>query len=107
MKTVVYIAGPMTGKPELNFPAFERAAASLRASGYEVISPHEVNPDKGMPWAACMRRDIPELCKCDAIALLPGWEESKGARLEMSIAQALGMRRIFVGHMTRMAEGRR
>lgn len=96
----VYIAGPMTGLPELNFPAFERAAARLRASGYEVVSPHEVCPDKGIEWSAALRRDIPELCTCNAVALLPGWERSRGAKLEKFIAEALGMRVIFIEHFT-------
>lgn len=92
MTARIYVAGPMTGLPDLNFPAFARAASRLRAAGHTVISPAEVNPDKAMPWEVCMRRDIPELCTCDTIALLPGWEESRGARLEAQIAGALGMR---------------
>jgi hypothetical protein len=88
----IYIAGPMTGLPDLNFPAFARAARRLRAAGHTVVSPAEVNPDHSMPWEQCMRRDIPELCTCEAIALLPGWEDSRGARLEAQIAGALRMR---------------
>lgn len=87
----VYLAGPMTGLPELNFPAFHAAAANLRAAGFEVVSPAEINPDPGMKWEDAMRKDIPELVKCHAIALLPGWEASRGARLEKTIADALGM----------------
>jgi hypothetical protein len=37
--TRAYIAGPMTGLPEFNFPAFHAAAASLRARGFEVENP--------------------------------------------------------------------
>ena len=44
----IYCAGPMTGLPELNFPAFHAEAARLRAFGYEVINPAEINPDKHM-----------------------------------------------------------
>lgn len=87
----VYIAGPMTGLPELNFPAFHRVAARLRAQGHEVANPAEINADPTMGWNTCMRRDIPELVTCDAIVLLPGWERSKGATLEHHIARALDM----------------
>jgi len=87
----VYIAGPMTGLPELNFPAFHAAAAELRTRGFEVVNPAEVNPDAGMPWAECMRRDIPELLTCHTVAVLPGWEQSRGATLEVHIAMQLGM----------------
>lgn len=86
-----YIAGPMTGMPDLNFPAFNQAAATLRASGFEVVNPAEINPDHTMEWEECMRRDIAELVRCDSIYMLPGWERSKGATLEHHIAERLGM----------------
>lgn len=87
--TRIYIAGPMTGVPDLNFPAFNAAAARLRAAGHEVVNPAEINPDPGMSWVDCMRRDIPALCTCEAIAMLPGWGQSKGATLEHFIAMKL------------------
>lgn len=85
----IYVAGAMSGLPELNFPAFHAEAAKLRAAGHEVVNPAEVNPDQSMPWAQCMRRDIAELVTCDAIRLLPGWKASKGATLEHHIAERL------------------
>lgn len=88
----VYIAGPMTGYPDLNFPAFNKEAAKLRKKGYTVINPAEVNPDVTMAWAECMRKDIAELVQCDAIKLLKGWENSKGATLEHHIAERLELK---------------
>jgi hypothetical protein len=88
-KMRVYIAGPMSGIDSLNFAAFNEAAARLRGQGFEVVNPAEINPDHAMPWAECMRRDIAELVKCDAIYLLPGWQKSKGATLEHHIAERL------------------
>lgn len=87
----VYVSGPMTGLPELNFPAFHAAAAQLRALGLEVVNPAELNPDPACTWQAAMREDIRALVDCDAIVLLPGWQNSRGARLELTVAQALGM----------------
>jgi hypothetical protein len=87
----IYLAGPMTGLPDLNFPAFHAAAAKLRSAGHLVINPAEINSDQNANWADCMRADIPALLKCSCIALLPGWENSKGARLERHIAAELGM----------------
>lgn len=95
-RVAVYVSGPMTGKPDLNFPAFHKAAASLRASGYEVVNPAELNPDPNASWEQCMRVDIAALMSCTAIAMLPGWEHSRGAKLERQIADALGMRPIFI-----------
>lgn len=86
-----YIAGPMTGVKDLNFPAFHAAAKALRDAGYDVVNPAEVNADPTMPWAECMKRDIAQLVACDAVVVLPGHETSRGARLEVHIAKALGM----------------
>lgn len=91
MKRRVYLSGPMTGMPDLNFPAFNAEAARLRDIGFEVVNPAEINRDATMTWEACMRNDIKALCDCDAIALLPGWEQSKGAHLEVHIAHRLGL----------------
>ena len=44
-----------------------------------------------------MRADIAELVKCDGVALLPGWERSRGASLEAHIAHSLGMRLVYPG----------
>jgi hypothetical protein len=96
---VIYLSGPMTGMPEFNFPAFHKAAASLRASGHEVVNPAELDAaDAGKPmtWEMYLRRDIRALMECTGIALLPGWEKSKGAKLEKHIADQLGMSVIFL-----------
>lgn len=87
----IYLAGPMTGLPDLNFPAFHAAAARMRAQGLDVVNPAEINADPTTGWVECMRADIAELVKCDGIALLPGWSASRGATLEHHIASALGM----------------
>jgi hypothetical protein len=89
----VYVAGPMTGFPEHNYPAFAAEAARLRAAGHDVVSPAEVNAGlEHEGWLACMRRDIPALLTCDAIQLLPGWAQSRGATIEMCLASDLGLR---------------
>jgi len=87
----VYIAGPMTGYAELNFPAFRLEATALRAVGLEVVNPAELNVDPSAGWSACMRVDIAHLVTCDRIHLLPGWSRSKGASLEHQIGRALGL----------------
>lgn len=87
----LYVSGPMSNLPDLNFPAFHAAASRLRAAGYDVVNPAELNPDSSMPWDQCMRADIKALCDCDAIALMPGWMNSKGAHLELHIAHRIGL----------------
>jgi hypothetical protein len=87
----VYIAGPMSGLPELNFPAFHAEAAYLRAMGDEVINPAEIVTDPTAKWEDCMRADIAQLVTCDCAHFLPGWQKSRGATLEFLIASQLGL----------------
>lgn len=88
----VYLAGKMTGVTDWNYPLFNRVAKELRASGWQVENPAETDGgsvDKPRPFY--LREAIRKLLACEAIAMLPGWESSAGARLEYSIAVELGM----------------
>lgn len=82
----LYLAGPMSGIPELNFPHFHAVTALLRRQSHEVINPAEVNSDPAAKWEDCMRADIAVLVTCEGVALLAGWEKSRGATLEHHIA---------------------
>ncbi|SDB54130.1 DUF4406 domain-containing protein [Pseudomonas sp. NFACC13-1] len=88
----LYLAGPMTGFEDFNFPAFNKMAAELRARGYVVENPAEHGVVDGADWADYMAYDLTRLGLCGMIALLPGWDLSQGARLEVMIAEHLGMR---------------
>jgi len=90
----IYIAGPMTGLPGFNYAAFHEAAHALRAEGHHVENPAE-NDNPGASWAWYMRKAIAQLVTCDQIYLLPGWENSRGARIEADLANKLGMRVVF------------
>lgn len=92
--TIVYLSGGITGIPDA--PArFAEAAASLRASGYHVISPIEICPNPES-YEHAMRIDIAALTKCDRIAFLPNWERSKGAQAEAHVARVCGIRPIYL-----------
>ena len=93
----IYIAGPMSGVEEFNFPAFDMAEADLRAKGWNVINPAQMDRDIGFDPAIdvadaaflhdAMIRDTEAIIhRADAIAMLPGWENSKGAKGEMGLA---------------------
>jgi hypothetical protein len=97
---LIYLAGPMRGIPEYNFPAFHAATMALREQGYLVWSPaeHDVeldgfNPatDTAQPMRHYMQRDLPQVLRSDAIVVLPGWENSEGAKLETHVAKMCGI----------------
>lgn len=96
-KPCVYLSGPMTGCPELNFPAFHVEAARLRAAGLDVVSPAEVKLEGKPGWADYMRADIRQMMRCSAICMLPGWESSRGAKIEHDLALALGFELMLAG----------
>ena len=89
----VYIAGPMSTLAEHNYPAFHASAEALEAAGYEPVSPavDHGHPPGSMPWQWYMRRAVALLMTADAVALLDGWEASRGAGVEVDIATALGI----------------
>jgi hypothetical protein len=86
-----YIAGPMTGYSEWNFPAFNKAADHLTKLGHTAVNPVDINPDTTTPWIECMKADLRALIDCDAIYMLSGWNKSKGATLEYVVATGLGL----------------
>lgn len=88
----LYLAGPMTGFEDFNFPAFNKMAADLRARGYVVENPAEHGVVDVADWADYMAYDLTRLGLCGQVAVLPGWQNSKGARLEVHIARELGMK---------------
>jgi hypothetical protein len=82
----------MTGYPEHNYPEFVEAAKTLRAKGLQVVSPNELHDDDfSRPFDWYLRRDIKALTDCSAVAFLPGWKQSRGARLEFDVAYGLGL----------------
>jgi hypothetical protein len=91
MTNRIYISGPMSGIPRLNFPLFNRTAVRLRNQRWEVVNPVEINPDPNAEWLDCVGADLIAMKGCTAICMLPGWEASFGARIERLAAEKLGM----------------
>jgi hypothetical protein len=88
----LYLSGPMSGLPEMNFPMFNAAAAGLRRLGYTVFNPAETDGgDTSQSYAHYMRKDIEALLSVDAVVVLPGWQKSRGAILEVSVAKAFDL----------------
>lgn len=89
--TRAYIAGPMTGLPEFNFPAFHDAAAKLRGRGLDVLNPAENPAPPCGTWLAYMRMAVAQVAQADVVVLLPGWEASRGAMVEYRLAVGMGL----------------
>jgi hypothetical protein len=99
---IVYLAGPMRGYPDFNFPAFFEATKDLEARGYEVLSPaaHDVeigldytNPDlvgQGFDLEKSMEWDLGSVLVSDAVVVLPGWRASTGVGHEVAVARVTG-----------------
>lgn len=91
----LYVAGPMTGLVDFNYPAFNTAAQQLRNAGYAVLNPVDSKAEnttgESQTWEWYLRRALRMVTRADGIALLPGWEGSRGARLEVEVARELGM----------------
>jgi hypothetical protein len=89
-KLTAYISGPMTGMPDHGFPAFMEAEKQLKLRGYDVLNPaRNDGGSRDKSWAFYMRMDVQHVAKSDIVVLLNGWERSKGAQLEVAIAERL------------------
>lgn len=112
----IYVAGPMRGYPKFNFPAFFSAQEKLEAEGHTVFNPAAKDVEnygdkfwkksrgslseaekKGFSLRRALQADTSWICEhADAVALLPGWKKSKGAKAEKALAEALGLEVLYL-----------
>lgn len=89
---LVYLSGPMTGHEDFNYPVFNKATARLRELGYDVINPAETAGGiVHLSRATFLRIDMGYVMAAQAIVVLPGWESSRGASLEMLVGDAIDL----------------
>lgn len=93
---VLYLAGPMTGWPDNNCPAFNAAAREFESLGFEVINPADLDQD--LPYEQLIRRGLQDMRRAQGVALLPGWPTSKGARGERAVALEWGLP-VYAAHI--------
>ena len=106
----IYIAGPMRGHDDYNYPAFDRQQKVLEQQGWKVINPAEMDRNDEKPingpmqfdpennyedhefMRNALKRDMVAICDdCTAIYMMSNWEISKGAKTELALAKALGL----------------
>ena len=113
MKNMAYVSGPITHHRGVD--PFLPAAEALTALGYLVINPkdipkcrdescvklpHEIERGWKHSWACCLKYDLAMmLAACDTIVMLDGWQDSHGARLEMTVASAVGFKILFASDL--------
>lgn len=99
-----YLAGPMSGYPEYNFPTFVWFAEALRMSGIKIAAPHEIDHGEtpetrgSLSYRTYMDAGLAMLETCQGIILLPGWPQSSGACAELSRSIDFGMPVYFAHH---------
>ena len=102
---LIYIAGPMSGYPGLNFERFDEIEERLRHEGWDVINPAKIDRDLGINpdnyddcaynYTAAALRDVEALLDCDAIYMMDGWQYSRGASWERALAKHHGIKRFY------------
>jgi hypothetical protein len=109
-KPTIYVAGPMRGYEDFNFPAFDRQARILNKQGWKVINPAEMDRQSKLPsnepmvfdpvvnyedrefMRDALKRDMTVICNdCTAVYMMSNWESSRGAKAEYHLAKALGL----------------
>lgn len=92
MSLKVYVIGAVTGHPREEVAAkFSKAAAQLKSAGMIPVNPVDIVPQE-TSWHDAMRQCIKAMLTCDAVMILPCWQQSRGATLEVMIARNLDMK---------------
>lgn len=103
----VYVAGPMRGHPQFNFPAFDTATEVLREQGYTVFSPAEHDREIGFDerhdtievdratMTEMIMWDLKHVAEADMLYVLRGWEKSTGCAVELALAKFLGTEVVY------------
>ena len=109
-KPTIYIAGPMRGYENYNYPAFDEREDILNRYGWQCVNPARLDRCQGKPMSdpmafapdsnyedhefmrSALCRDMVAICdECTAIYMMKDWENSKGAKAEWALAKALGL----------------
>lgn len=90
----IYISGKITGTSDY-MDRFAKAEKALKAKGWEVVNPAKADLPQNLPWEEYMKHDVKLLAGCDAIYMLDGWRQSRGACLERELALNLKLKVLY------------
>jgi hypothetical protein len=86
-----YLSGAITYQPDFK-AYFRKYEDELRHWGInDIFNPAEIEWPENVKWETCMKHDLKILTDCDILVLLPNWENSRGAELEVHVARKLGI----------------
>jgi hypothetical protein len=92
----IYIAGKIGGLSEAEYTAnFNNAKIEVKAMGHDPVSPTDLPHEHERTWLAYMREDLKALLECDGVYALSNWEDSPGAKVEIGLAQSLGLEVVY------------
>lgn len=91
----VYISGKIGGIEDIAPELFLKAENELKEKGYNVVNPMNIEHNHDKSWLSYMRNDIKALVDCDAIYMLDNWIDSRGAKVELTIAYGLDLETLF------------
>lgn len=96
MRQKIYLSGKISGLPICEaIKNFESAENQLKELA-TIVNPMRLRHDHDKTWESYMKEDIKALMDCDAIAMLPNYNESKGALIELNLAKSLGFEIIYL-----------
>lgn len=104
MNDKIFISGKMTGVKDFNFPAFFETESKLLHEGYSVVNPARISVElahkqnktlEQLDYIEILKKDMQQLLECDCIYMLPGWQGSRGANLELYVATQLKIKVIY------------
>jgi hypothetical protein len=95
-KIKVYISGAITDKATGGvlpgyMEKFAEAAKVITEAGFIAVSPTTLPHNHDKSWGAYMREDLKAMLECDVVYGMPCHKDSRGAKIELNLAQELGL----------------